>query len=244
MTAVPTEVPREWPGEERRRPPLGSATWVVRAALAEWLRREAERLPSRPGLRVLDVGCGVKPYYPFFAGRVDAYVGVDIGDNPAADFTGSVEALPLEDGSFDLVLCTQVLEHCDDPAVAVRELRRVAAPGGRVLASTHGVQVYHPSPQDLWRWTHEGLRRLFERNAEWASVAVVPGAGTASCLAMLLGYYAEIAARRARVRAAARPVVSALNRIGRTLDRRSTRLRDPLPGSLIANFHVTADVAG
>lgn len=242
MTAVPTEVPRDWPGEERRRPPLGSATWLVRAALSEWLRQEAEACAGRGGgARVLDVGCGVKPYFPFFAGRVDEYVGVDIGDNPAADVAGTVEDLPLPDGSFDLVLCTQVLEHCDDPAAAVRELRRVTAPGGRVLASTHGVQVYHPSPQDLWRWTHTGLRRLFEANADWASLEIRPAGGTAGCVAMLLATYVEIAARRARVRGLARLPVSLLNRTGRALDRRVALLRDPVPGSLIANFHVVAD---
>ena len=79
--------------------------------------------------------------------------------------------------SFDVVLCTQVLEHCDDPAQAVRELRRVTAPGGRVLASTHGVQVYHPSPEDYWRWTHAGLRRLFTEHASWESVEVRAGGG-------------------------------------------------------------------
>jgi SAM-dependent methyltransferase len=186
----------------------------------------------------------VKPYYPFFAGRVAEYVGVDIGDNPVADLKGTVEELPVPDGKFDLVLCTQVLEHCDDPQAAVRELRRVTAPGGRVLASTHGVQVYHPAPQDLWRWTHDGLRRLFELHADWSSLAVVPGAGTASCLAMLLGFYTERAAHRAHAERAARPFVYVLNRIGRSLDRRTSLLREPLPGSLIANFHVTADVAG
>src|SRR5581483_3713872 len=122
----------------------------------------------------------------FFADVASDYVGVDVVDNPAADLRGSVEALPVEDASFDVVLCTQVLEHCDDPAQAVRELHRVTRPGGRVLASTHGVQVYHPSPVDYWRWTHEGLRRLFATNARWSDLAVTPAAGTASALAMLL----------------------------------------------------------
>ncbi len=244
MTAVPTEVPRDWPGEDRRRPPLSSATWVVRAAIADWLRGEADAAAARGGARVLDVGCGVKPYYPYFAGRVESYVGVDIWENPHADLQGTVENLPLPDASFDVVLCTQVLEHCDDPPAAVRELRRVTAPGGRVLASTHGVQVYHPAPQDLWRWTHEGLRRLFERNAEWSSVSVLPAAGTASCLAMLLGFYAERAANRLRAPSAARPAVFALNRLAHALDGRTALLRTPLPGSLIPNFHVTADVPG
>jgi SAM-dependent methyltransferase len=227
--------PQEWPGEERRSPRASSPTWAVREPLARWLRAEAEAAGS--GYRVLDVGCGPKPYFPFFAERASDYVGIDVVAHEAADLVGAVEALPVADASFDVVLCTQVLEHADDPAQAVRELARVTAPGGRVLASTHGVQVYHPSPQDYWRWTQAGLRRLFEENGSWASLDVVPGAGTASTLAMLLGTYVEIALRRLPL---ARPPVWALNRIGSALDRRVTSLREPIPGSLTANFHVVA----
>jgi SAM-dependent methyltransferase len=224
----------DWPGEERRHPPLTSPTWAVRAPLAAWLEQQAQ---IGDGYRVLDVGCGPKPYYPFFAERASEYVGVDVVDNPAAELRGSVESLPVEDGSFDVVLCTQVLEHCDDPVQAVRELRRVTAPGGRVLASTHGVQVYHPSPQDYWRWTYAGLERLFAEHADWESLEVTPGAGTATCLAMLLGTYAEIALRRSVL---ARGPVWLLNRAGAALDSRVASLREPRPGSLTANFHVVA----
>lgn len=226
----------EQPGEARRNPPRGSATYAVRAPLARWLEAEGARAQ---GLRVLDVGCGVKPYRPFFA-RAASYVGVDVVDNPAADLRGPVEDLPVPDASFDVVLCNQVLEHCDDPGQAVRELRRVAAPGGRVLASTHGVQVYHPSPDDLWRWTHTGLGKLFRDNADWASLDVRPGAGTAACIGMLLTHFIELLAGRVRARAAVRPLVAALNGGAEALDRRVASLREPGPGTLIANYHVTA----
>lgn len=231
------ETPASWPGAERRDPPMSSPTWVVRSALARWLRAQAAELRGGQPVRILDVGCGVKPYYPFFAEVASEYVGVDVVENPVAELLGPVEALPVEDASFDVVLCTQVLEHCDDPAQAVRELRRVTRPGGRVLASTHGVQVYHPSPVDYWRWTHEGLARLFTTSAEWSSVDVEPAAGTASALAMLLGTYVEIALRRT---ALARPPVWLLNRAGSALDARFARLAAPLPGALIPNLHVVA----
>jgi SAM-dependent methyltransferase len=217
---------------------MSSPTWAVRAPLAAWLREQA--VAAGDGYRVLDVGCGRKPYYPFFAERASEYVGVDVVENPAAELIGPVEALPVPDASFDLVLCTQVLEHSDDPAQAVKELRRVTAPGGRVLASTHGVQWYHPSPQDYWRWTHTGLRRLFEESADWESVDVRAGAGTASCLAMLLGAYVEIGLRRTHL---ARGPVWLLNRVGKALDARVRSLREPVPGALIANFHVVSRVA-
>ena len=233
----------EPPGELRRNPPRSSPSYAVRAPLARWIRAEAEAARARVGaVRVLDVGCGVKPYAPWFDFAA-SYVGVDVVENPYADLQGAVEALPVEDGSFDVVLCLQVLEHCDDPAQAVRELRRVTSAGGRVLASTHGVQVYHPSPDDLWRWTHVGLARLFERNADWGSVTVQQGSGTAACLAMLVSIYADLAARRAHAGFAARPAVSAFNRIAEALDNRSALLRGIRPGTLHANYHVTAEVA-
>ncbi len=230
-----------WPGELRRRPPASSAQWLVRSGLARWLEAEAAAIAARgERVRVLDIGCGVKPYYPFFAAVASTYVGVDVVENPSADLLGGVEDIPVDDAAFDLVLCTQVLEHCDDPTRAVREMRRVTAPGGRVLASTHGVQVYHPSPHDYWRWTHEGLRRLFAENAEWQSLAVRPAGGTAACLGMLLATFVEIGCRRARLAGLARGPVWVLNRTGGALDRRVALLRDPVPGALFANLHVTA----
>lgn len=227
-----------WPGESSRNPSRSVATYAVRAPLARWLEREG---PAARGLRVLDVGCGVKPYYPYFAEAAE-YVGVDIVENPAADLIGPVEALPVEDASFDVVLCNQVLEHCDDPAQAVRELRRVTAPGGRVLASTHGVQVYHPSPNDLWRWTHAGLEKLFRDNGDWAALDVQPGAGTTACIGMLLTHFIELLAGRVRLRTATRPLVAAINIGAEALDRRSSSLREPIPGSVFANYHVRAEV--
>lgn len=227
-----------WPGESRRNPSRTTPTYAVRAPLARWLEQEGA---TTRGVRVLDVGCGVKPYYPYFAG-VAEYIGVDIVDNPAAELKGPVEALPVEDGSFDVVLCNQVLEHCDDPAQAVRELRRVTAAGGRVLASTHGVQVYHPSPNDLWRWTHTGLEKLFRDNGDWATLEVRPGAGTTACIGMLLTHYIDLLAARARLRAAGRPLVAAVNAAAEAVDERVASLREPIPGSVFANYHVTARV--
>lgn len=186
---------------------------------------------------MLDVGCGVKPYYPLFASIASTYVGVDVVENPYADLVGPAEALPAEDASFDLVLCTQVLEHTDDPAQAVRELHRVTAPGGRVLASTHGVQWYHPSPNDHWRWTHTGLGLLFERSGDWSSLSIEPAAGTGSGLAMLIGNYVDAALQGTIV---GRGAVWLLNRAGAALDRYPP-LGDMRQGSLIPNYHVVAE---
>jgi SAM-dependent methyltransferase len=234
-------MPEPWPGAGHRDPPRSLPTYAVRAPLAAWLRSEAARAASDfSRYRVLDVGCGPKPYYPFFQPYADEYVGVDVA-NPSADLEGSVEALPVPDGTFELVLCTQVLEHAENPGHAVAELRRAVAPGGRVLASTHGVQVYHPNPDDYWRWTHVGLQRLFDENGDWASVTVIPASGTAACVGMVVGIYVDLALRKAHLRPVARATVWALNRTAEAIDGHSTRAREPRAGALFANYHVVAE---
>jgi SAM-dependent methyltransferase len=209
-------------------PRMTSAQYAVRRPLVDWLRSfdvaDAE---------VLDVGCGDRPYAQLFPSAV----GFDIPGNPHADLHGSLESIPVGDASFDVVLCLQVLEHVPDPAAAVRELHRVVKPGGRVLLSTHGIYPFHPNPDDLWRWTHQGLERVFLTNGEWTSVSVQAGAGTASTVAMLVAHVLDLACKRAHARPAALPLIAGLNAAGRTLD----GLVPPLaPGTLHANYHVEA----
>jgi SAM-dependent methyltransferase len=218
----------------RLHPSRTSVQYAVRKPLLDWLAAQDVR-----GLRVLDVGCGDRPYEALLVGAAEI-VGFDVPGNPHADIHGSIDAIPVEDASFDVVLCLQVLEHVPDPAAAVRELRRVVKPGGRVFLSTHGVYPFHPNPDDLWRWTHDGLERLFCANGEWSSVTVRPGAGTAATVAMLVAHVIDLLAKRVRLRPLGTPLVALLNAGGEALDRAVPLLREPVPGSLNANYHVEA----
>jgi SAM-dependent methyltransferase len=215
-------------------PKRTSVQYAVRRPLREWLRGQ-----DVAGLRVIDVGCGDRPYDALFAGAREV-VGFDVPANAHADVHGSIDAIPVDDGSFDVVLCLQVLEHVPDPAAAVRELRRVVRPGGRVLLTTHGVYPYHPNPEDLWRWTHEGLERLFRTNGAWSSVSVVPGAGTGATTAMLVAHGIDLLAKRAHVRGLAVPLVALLNAAGEAADRAIPELRSTRPGTVHAAYHVEA----
>lgn len=125
-------------------------------AAIERLAREL-RVPADG--RVVDYGCAEAPYRGLFAPGVD-YVRADLPGNPAASVEVDADGrLPLEDSSADAVLSTQVLEHAADPRLYLSECRRVLRPGGRLLISTHGIMVYHPAPDDYWRWTSAGLRK-------------------------------------------------------------------------------------
>jgi len=101
----------------------------------------------QPGDSILDVGCGDGYLLSRLSARGISVSGVELA--PArvrqaetrlaaagieADIRiGQAESLPFADGSFDLVVCSEVLEHLVDPAVAVGEIRRVLKPGGRLV---------------------------------------------------------------------------------------------------------------
>jgi SAM-dependent methyltransferase len=123
------------------------------------LRELAAELRVSPGGRVLDYGSAEAPYRHFFGSDV-SWVAADLPGNPDADLELRPDGtVPAPDGSFDAVLSTQVLEHVADPALHLAESRRVLRTGGRMLLSTHGVFIYHPDPDDYWRWTGAGLQK-------------------------------------------------------------------------------------
>ena len=110
-----------------------------------------------------------------------------------------------------------------------------------MLVSTHGVQVYHPNPDDFWRWTHAGLGRLFRENGDWSAVTVTPASGTTACLGMLVATYINLLAKRAHAAWLAAPFVAVVNVAARAIDSAVPRLREPGPGTIFANYHVVAE---
>lgn len=146
-----------------------------------------EVVPSGGGQAVLDVGCGDKPYFPFFAGSANEYVGFDSAPGPQVDVVGSSDSLPFDDARFDVVLSTQTLEHVPDPQGSAREMHRVLKPGGVLLLSVPCTSVYHPVPEDFWRWTQEGLEKLVRDHGEWSRVELTAAGGTAACFGYLIG---------------------------------------------------------
>ena len=124
------------------------------------LKALASDLQVPAGGRVLDYGCADAPYRRFFGPDTD-FVAADLAGNPDASLELNGDGtIPLAAGSFDAVLSTQVLEHVADPSLYLRECFRVLRPGGRLLLSTHGIFIYHPDPEDYWRWTGVGLRKM------------------------------------------------------------------------------------
>jgi SAM-dependent methyltransferase len=116
------------------------------------------------GDRILDYGCGSKPYEALFMKKFKSYVGADIeGNTKASLIIGPEGQVPAVDESFDCVLSSQVLEHVVNPQVYLKEAFRLLKSDGHLILSTHGIWPYHPDPTDFWRWTIDGLQREIGR---------------------------------------------------------------------------------
>jgi SAM-dependent methyltransferase len=119
-----------------------------------------ELLPSAAA-RVLDYGCGGSPYRSLF--QPCTYHRADLAGDGALDFEyGADSRLPAALSDYDCVLSSQVLEHVSSPLLYLSECYRVLRPGGCLILSTHGLFEDHSCPDDFWRWTVFGLRRLVE----------------------------------------------------------------------------------
>lgn len=115
---------------------------------------------------VLDVGCGLKPYRTLC--NTSHYLGIDIeggghvdeAKRPDKFFDG--KHIPCESNTFSRVLCTQVLEHAQDPETLVREIYRVAKSGAQLFVSMPFVYPEHETPYDFRRYTQFQHRHLME----------------------------------------------------------------------------------
>lgn len=158
----------------RATPAIWQPDWYVLSELARAIRSVLARLDVK-GARVLDYGCGTRPYERWFAAAGARYLGADL-DGAHEVRIAPDGALSAPSSSAEVVASFQVLEHVWDVPGYLREAHRVLVPGGRLLLSTHGTWLYHPHPGDFRRWTAEGLKREIEA-AGFVLDSLLPVAG-------------------------------------------------------------------
>lgn len=81
------------------------------------------------------------------------YVGLDMRPGSGVDVVGTADKLPFPDASFDVVVCTEMLEHDVAPWLSLAEMGRVLRPGGHLLLTTRGNGFpEHGYPSDYFRF--------------------------------------------------------------------------------------------
>ena len=128
--------------------------------------------------RLLDVGCGNKPFAAMFRNRVGEHIGCDVvqSSDSRADVMCLATDLPFKDGSYDTVLLTQVIEHVADHRSMLHEAFRVLKSGGIMILSGPMYWPLHEEPYDFFRFTEHGLRFLLQTSG-FAEVEIINNGG-------------------------------------------------------------------
>jgi SAM-dependent methyltransferase len=204
-------------GRKRLHPSLTNPNWLVLRKRRHIFQKWLERLEGRD-LAVLDVGGRIQPYRPLLEERSHSYVAVDLRRTPLVSVVARGEQIPLADASFDLAICTQMLEYVAEPAGVIAEIHRVLKPGGYLMLSVPSVSP-QDSEYDRWRFLPASLHQLL---GEFASVEVVAEGGSVAGLFRSINACMNIFARYAWVRSVFRyAVFPAVNVAGALLEKMS-----------------------
>lgn len=146
--------------------------------------------------RLLDVGCGQMPYRKYIIenGNVGKYIGLDIetaieyNKDVKPDYTWDGTTIPFEDCSYETLIATEVLEHCPDPLLILKEMYRVLKNEGYIFLTVPFLWPLHEVPHDEYRYTPFALTRILTE-AGFENVTIRPGGGWHASLAQMLGLW-------------------------------------------------------
>lgn len=138
--------------------------FFIRRGLYRGIQSHASKFDGK----LLDFGCGTKPYRDLFV--VDEYMGVDIevsgnhNGNKSVDIYYDGKELPFEDGQFDNIFSSEVFEHVFNINEVLKELNRVCKSKGKLLVTVPFVWDEHEIPYDFGRYTSYGITHLLEQH--------------------------------------------------------------------------------
>lgn len=149
----------------------------------KWVADRARSV--EPGSRVLDVGAGTAPYKSLFDHcryetqdftQYEGFKGKE-GQYAQIDYVSDITAIPVPDESFDVVLCTEVLEHVPYPIESLKEMVRVTKPGGRLFITAPLGSGLHQEPYHFYGGYTDHWYRKFLTEFDCDVVSIEPNHG-------------------------------------------------------------------
>ncbi len=137
--------------------------------------------------KVLDIGCGNKPYKNIFEGKISEYIGCDIiqSSGNCVDVICEANRIPLPDNSFETIFSTQTIEHVGDFQGMVNEAYRLCKPGGYFIVSGPMYWPLHEEPYDFHRFTKHGFNLAFS-NSGFTTIEINPNGGKWALLGQVI----------------------------------------------------------
>lgn len=180
------QVPRSF------RPGLNNPFYFIRRALLEKVGHYAPQLTGK----LLDFGCGSKPYKPLFTNATE-YIGLDYEGEGHSHRDEQVDVfydgrhIPFPEASFDAVFSSEVMEHVFNPGDIFPEIYRVMKPGAKLLLTCPFVWPEHEVPVDYARYTGFALQHLLEQNGFRILTLDKSGDFTLAIYQMKMVYFSE-----------------------------------------------------
>lgn len=149
-----------------------------------WVGMQAARLA--PGARVLDVGAGSCFYRPLFSHtKYETQDFEKLRDEQCRangygqiDYVCDATQIPVSDAYFDVVLCTEVLEHLPEPILAIKEFARILKPGGQLLLTAPLGSGIHQEPYHYYGGFTPYWYQTFLPQYGFTDVQIEPNAGS------------------------------------------------------------------
>lgn len=115
--------------------------------------------------KVVDIGCGNKPYEKLFGEQVTQYTGCDIiqSNLNKVDVLCPANKIPLGDAEFDTAFSTQTIEHVEDHQGLINEAFRLIKPGGYFILAGPMYWHLHEEPYDFFRFTRYGFEYILQK---------------------------------------------------------------------------------
>lgn len=135
---------------------------------------------------VLDVGAGSSPYRSFFEGQVyKTHDFQKLTPNQLLhkqgygqiDYVSDIINIPVENSSFDLILCTEVLEHVPDPIAALKEMSRILKNGGELVITTPLGSHIHQEPYHFYGGFTPFFYKKFLEEFGFKKIDIYPNQG-------------------------------------------------------------------
>jgi SAM-dependent methyltransferase len=166
--------------------------YYIRTSILSALKENLVRLSGE----ILDIGCGKMPYKEYILknSEVTKYIGLDIEEalvydsKVKPDFTWDGINMPFENNSFECAFGTEVLEHCPEPEVILKEVHRVLKEDGIFFFTVPFLWNLHEVPHDEYRYTPFSLQRHLE-NSGFKNIEIKALGGWHASMAQMLGLW-------------------------------------------------------
>lgn len=149
---------------------------IGRWYVTSYVKSIAKRLSGNA--LVLDAGAGECVYKKYFKHcnykAVDLGIGSNSWNYSNLDYLAPLHNLPLENETFDAIICTQVLEHLEWPRESVSEFYRVLKTDGKLFITAPMAHGEHQVPYDFYRYTSYGLKSIL-MNAGFKEDSIIVG---------------------------------------------------------------------